>query len=73
MCDRASHTGRHQLIRKGAKLVEGVDDVLEPLAHWVVLVNESVPAPMLPPEDERVYGLLSRNPRDRDERRRTAR
>ena len=61
------NTGCHQLIRDGAKLVEGVDDVLEELAHWVVPVHESMPTPVLPPEDERVYGLLSRNPRHIDE------
>ena len=59
--------GCHRLIKEGAKLVEGVDDVLEELAGWAVQAPQAVPAPDLPPEDQRVYGLLSREPRHIDE------
>lgn len=59
--------GCHRLIKEGAKLVEGVDDVLEELAGWAVQAPQAVPAPDLPPEDQRVYGLLGREPRHIDE------
>ncbi|MEE3260065.1 MAG: DNA-processing protein DprA [Candidatus Latescibacterota bacterium] len=59
--------GCHQLLREGAKLVEGVDDVVEELTHWVPPAPGEAPAPELPPEDERVYALLSREPRHIDE------
>ena len=61
------NAGCHQLIKDGAKLVENVEDVLEELTMWAVPRLQSVPAPALPPEDESVYALLSRQPRHIDE------
>ena len=61
------NAGCHQLIKDGAKLVENVDDVLEELTMWAVPRLQSAPAPTLPPEDESVYALLSRQPRHIDE------
>ena len=63
------NAGCHQLIKDGAKLVENVEDVLEELTMWAVPRPQSapVPTPTLPPEDESVYALLSRQPRHIDE------
>ena len=61
------NAGCHQLLRDGAKLVEGVDDVLEELAVWLPSDAGGLSAPKLPAEDERVYALLSREPRHIDE------
>ncbi len=61
------NAGCHQLIKDGAKLVEQVEDVLEELTMWAVASSQRAPTPVLPPEDESVYALLSRQPRHIDE------
>ena len=48
-------------------MVEDVEDVLEELAGWAPLASKAMPLPELPPEDARIYGLLSREPRHIDE------
>lgn len=61
------NAGCHRLIKDGAKLVEDVEDVLEELAIWTAPQNAPAPAPVLPPEEDSVYALLSRQPQHIDE------
>ena len=61
--------GTHQLIASGAKLIEGVDDILEELLP--ALKRKSQPAPValtpLEGEEEALYGLLSLEPKHIDQ------
>ena len=59
--------GCHRLIKDGAKLVEGVEDILEELTIDIPPDLPSAPARALAPADERIYALLSREPRHIDE------
>lgn len=69
--------GPHLLIRQGARLVDGVDDILEELrpslTARVTEDSKGVPAARLPdplvltPGERRVFELLSRNPQHLDE------
>ena len=59
--------GCHRLIKDGAKLVEGVGDILEELTIAIPPDLRPAPARALAPEDERIYALLSHEPRHIDE------
>ncbi len=59
--------GCHRLIKDGAKLVEGVEDILEELTIEIPPGLSSAPVRALAPSDERIYALLSREPRHIDE------
>jgi DNA processing protein len=71
--DSPASGGTHELIRKGAVLVRGVDDILEELQGISPLVSEAGPAaaPALPPQldavQQRVWDFLAEQPRHLDE------
>jgi DNA processing protein len=71
--DSPASGGTHELIRKGAVLVRGVDDILEELRGISPLVSEAAPAaaPAPPPQldavQQRVWDFLAEQPRHLDE------
>lgn len=64
-----SAAGTHQLIASGAKLIQGVDDILEELLP--ALKRKSQPAPValtpLEEDEEKLYALLSLEPKHIDQ------
>lgn len=60
--------GTNNLIKKGAKLVETVDDILEEVLPQMELKKgkRDVPKPELTPEEEVIYSLLSDEPKHID-------
>jgi DNA processing protein len=63
--------GCHRLLRDGAALVEGVEDVLFQLEQWLPRRPHqevaALPQPPLVPQDQQVYGMLGAQPRHIDE------
>lgn len=60
--------GTNKLIKKGAKLVESVDDILEDILPQMGTKreNHNIPRPQLTPEEEVIYSLLSHEPKHID-------
>jgi DNA processing protein len=58
--------GTHKLIRQGAKLTEGVEDVLEELVPQMGRKKTAASAPSLEGDEEKLYSLLSVEPKHID-------
>lgn len=58
--------GTNKLIKKGAKLVENVDDILEEILPQMGKRKRDIPKPELTQEEEIIYNLLSDEPKHID-------
>jgi DNA processing protein len=65
----AMSRGPNRLIKNGARLVEGVEDILEEIGVGSLFRADAgrTPLPVLTPEEEKVYQLLSLEPLHLDE------
>jgi DNA processing protein len=58
--------GTHKLIRQGAKLTEGIEDILEELIPQIGKRRVVAPPPSFEGEEEKLYSLLSVEPKHID-------